>query len=224
MRSGSGVLHPPFPSPLAASSARAAPFSGERPSPSARAARWPRQETGCRALFSRAAACSRPPLPSALSRRLLPGSRSHSAPCRPLRTFRQRFDRPRPHALRPTSASAASFLRQGSGCRPPVRRCSLLPQRSAPATLPPPRFLLRQKQSSCTFPHQHAARRRSQRTRSLFLPSPPFKNRTRRPFCRSFTKRLRPSSGRNLRDMICGTQSGMRNHVPRARFTPYVQE
>ena len=47
---------------------------------------------------------------------------------------------------------------------------------------------------------------------------------TRRPCCRGFTKRLRPSSGRNLRDMICGTQSGMRNHVPRARFTPYVQE
>ena len=56
MRPGSGVLHPPFPSHLAASSARAAPFSGERPSPSARTARWLRQKKCLPRLFARAAA------------------------------------------------------------------------------------------------------------------------------------------------------------------------
>ena len=48
----------------------------------------------------------------------------------------------------------------------------------------------------------------------FFLPPTPFRNRTKRPFCRNFTKRLRLLSGRNLRNMIWGTQSGMRNHVP----------
>lgn len=132
----------------------------------------------------------------------------------------------------PASARAAadlgicgSLLRQGSGCRPP-------PSGAAPFS----RNVRLQRRSrlraSCPGKDNRHVLFRTSTPRGgganahglFFCLRPLSETVTRRPFCRGFTKRLRPSSGRNLRDMICGTQSGMRNHVPRARFTPYVQE